>query len=244
MLDLILASFILTEPDFNLLPDREPVAAQSFDLTARDPVARESVKKLEEKVNDLSDKVDKLLQSLQKRVDTPAAKGNIIEDEREEKPPILAYFSASWCVPCHQMLPVVQNLESRGYRVQYLDYDVNKDWVERFRVTSVPTVVVVKDDGTELGRIQGVADETHLLGIQGLYPDKSKVSMASRPEILVPQTYNFPARVLQPEVYNNYVIPVPRNFYNSAPQGNFFNQPRGGFFRGGGGSRCGPGGCH
>ncbi len=69
--------------------------------------------------------------------------------------PVILDFTASWCGPCQQMKPAVELLKKNGYPVRAVDYDSSKALVQKYRITGVPTFVVVDADGRELGRLDG-----------------------------------------------------------------------------------------
>jgi thioredoxin 1 len=67
-------------------------------------------------------------------------------------------FSAIWCQPCRMLAPVFNEQikpQFSGVKFEDIDVDTNPDEVVKYGVTSVPTVVLVKD-GVELQRFTGV----------------------------------------------------------------------------------------
>lgn len=66
-------------------------------------------------------------------------------------------FSATWCGPCRMLSPVFEQLKPNFSNVKFEEYDVDSysEEVEKYSVTSVPTVVVVKD-GVEVERFVGL----------------------------------------------------------------------------------------
>ncbi|KKM26628.1 hypothetical protein LCGC14_1582920 [marine sediment metagenome] len=65
------------------------------------------------------------------------------------------YFSASWCVPCRQMKPIVEQLEAdTGVSFRKIDVDTDHITPEKYRVLSVPSFVLVEDD-QEISRAVG-----------------------------------------------------------------------------------------
>lgn len=74
----------------------------------------------------------------------------------------LLVFGATWCGPCHQMEPTVNRIEKKGYAVKRVDFDSEKKLVQKYRVTSVPTFIVVKN-GHETSRRVGVTSERDLI---------------------------------------------------------------------------------
>ena len=65
-------------------------------------------------------------------------------------------FSASWCIPCKQLTPVINEIKSKFSNVRFEEYDVDEasDIASQFGIRSVPTVILVKD-GKEVKRIVG-----------------------------------------------------------------------------------------
>jgi thioredoxin 1 len=80
---------------------------------------------------------------------------------RDSSVPVVIDFFASWCGPCAWIIPTLRSIgEEHGPRVRILKIDVDEapDLATRYRVASVPTIVVFK--GTEeAGRSVGVEPE-------------------------------------------------------------------------------------
>ena len=70
---------------------------------------------------------------------------------------VVKKFSAPWCGPCRMLAPVFEQVKTGFPNVKFEEYDVDVevDEVTKHSVTSVPTVVVVKD-GVEVERYVGV----------------------------------------------------------------------------------------
>jgi thioredoxin 1 len=78
---------------------------------------------------------------------------------------VLMFFQAGWCVPCQQMMPVMRGIEKEGLvRVRTVDVDKDLALAEKYGVTSLPTLVLLRD-GKEVHRKTGVvtADEVREL---------------------------------------------------------------------------------
>lgn len=79
--------------------------------------------------------------------------------------PVLVDFWATWCPPCRMIAPVIENLakELAGkVRVGKLDVDQNQIIAGRFRVQSIPTLIIFKD-GREAERIVGAQSREAIL---------------------------------------------------------------------------------
>lgn len=79
--------------------------------------------------------------------------------------PVLIDFWATWCPPCRQIAPIIDELarELTGRAIiGKLDVDKNQITASRFRVRSIPTLLIFKD-GREVERIIGLQSKTALL---------------------------------------------------------------------------------
>ena len=57
-------------------------------------------------------------------------------------------FTASWCAPCKMLAPVLQSIVEDFPTVLFetIDVDGNPDMAEHYKIRSVPTVLVEKDN--------------------------------------------------------------------------------------------------
>lgn len=74
---------------------------------------------------------------------------------------VLLDFYNDACGPCRSMMPAVNNLVQRGYRVSKVNTDRFPDWATRFNITKIPCFVVTVD-GKEVARQVGVTSESRL----------------------------------------------------------------------------------
>jgi len=91
----------------------------------------------------------------------------VTDDEFETKTASglwLVDFFADWCGPCRMLVPVLEEVaaEMKG-KVSFIKVDVDscQKTAAKYEVTSVPTIILVKD-GQEVGRIVGLRDATKL----------------------------------------------------------------------------------
>jgi len=74
----------------------------------------------------------------------------------------IKYFSATWCGPCQAFKPVMNEIKSEGYYVEFIDIDMLTDLAQQYNVRSVPTVVI-EEDGVEVDRLVGSVPKQALL---------------------------------------------------------------------------------
>ena len=79
--------------------------------------------------------------------------------------PVLVDFWAEWCVPCHMVSPVVEEI-AREYADRMtaakLNVDDNPQTARQFGVMSIPTLIVFKD-GQEKARVVGARAKEAIL---------------------------------------------------------------------------------
>ena len=79
--------------------------------------------------------------------------------------PVVVEFWAEWCVPCHMVSPVVEEIgrdKGEALQVAKLNIDDNPDVTRRFGVMSIPTLMLFKG-GEEVARVVGARGKDALL---------------------------------------------------------------------------------
>ena len=96
--------------------------------------------------------------------------GDVTDGDFEErvlrsKTLVLVDFWAEWCVPCHMVSPVVEEIgrdKGTSLEVAKLNIDDNPEITRKYGVMSIPTLMLFKD-GLELARVVGARGKDALL---------------------------------------------------------------------------------
>lgn len=78
---------------------------------------------------------------------TVITKDNFEKEVLESKQPVLVDFWATWCGPCQMVSPVVDEIadERTDIRVGKVNVDEQRELAAKFKVMSIPTLLVFKD---------------------------------------------------------------------------------------------------
>ena len=79
---------------------------------------------------------------------------------------VLVDFWASWCGPCRMLGPVIDQLGSElaDVKVCKIDVDANQDLAAKYKVETIPTLVVF-EGGKEVKRSVGVQPKPAILAM-------------------------------------------------------------------------------
>ena len=80
--------------------------------------------------------------------------------------PVLVDFYADWCGPCKMLSPVVEEIagESDAYRVCKINVDDAPEIAARYRVMSIPTLLVMKN-GKVVNQSMGARPKKDILAM-------------------------------------------------------------------------------
>ena len=80
--------------------------------------------------------------------------------------PVLVDFWASWCGPCRELGPVVDALgeELTDVKVVKINVDEERELAKKYKIFSIPTLVVIKD-GQPVNKSVGVKSREEILAM-------------------------------------------------------------------------------
>ncbi len=75
----------------------------------------------------------------------------------------ILYFTADWCHPCKKIKPIIQeiNKDKPGLKFQIIDADIEQELVQRFKIQSLPTFIII-NKGKEINRLTGLQTKEKL----------------------------------------------------------------------------------
>ena len=99
-----------------------------------------------------------------------ANNGSVTDQEFQDtvlgsETPVLVDFWAEWCVPCHMVSPVVEEIgqeKGASLKVVKLNIDDNPDVTRKYGVMSIPSLILFKG-GEEVTRVVGARPKDAIL---------------------------------------------------------------------------------
>ena len=91
---------------------------------------------------------------------------NFHEEVIRSDKPVLLDFWAPWCAPCRMLLPIVEEI-ARGrsdIKVAKINVDEQREIAGKFRIFSIPTLVVMKD-GKLVDQVVGARPKDAILAM-------------------------------------------------------------------------------
>ena len=90
---------------------------------------------------------------------------NFQSEVLESDVPVLVDFYADWCGPCKMMAPVIEELSNEyegKVKIGKLNVDEQPKTAEKYRVMSIPTILIIKN-GQTVETIVGAVPKSSLV---------------------------------------------------------------------------------
>lgn len=87
----------------------------------------------------------------------------------------ILYFSAAWCGPCKMFKPTILNVASQfgdDVKLTPINIDDELELVKKYKIRSVPTVILLKDDKV-VDQFSGVVSKYQLSEVIKLAIEKN-----------------------------------------------------------------------
>ena len=91
-------------------------------------------------------------------------KNNFQNEVMNADKPVLLDFWASWCAPCRMVVPIIEEIanEREDIKVGKINVDEQPELTSKFGITSIPTLVVMKN-GKIVQRVSGARPKEAIL---------------------------------------------------------------------------------
>ena len=89
---------------------------------------------------------------------------NFQDEVLDASGPVLVDFWATWCGPCRQLAPIIDELASEvddTVKVGKVDVDTNQDVAMKYGIQNIPTVLIFKG-GEVVEKVMGVQPKSKL----------------------------------------------------------------------------------
>ena len=93
-------------------------------------------------------------------------KNNFQDEVLNSDKPVLVDFWASWCGPCRMVAPILEEIaaERSDVKVCKINVDEEPELASRYKVMSIPTLLVVKE-GQVVNQAVGARPKSQILSL-------------------------------------------------------------------------------
>lgn len=72
-------------------------------------------------------------------------------------------FYADWCGPCKAMKPTLDSMIEKGFPIEKVNVDENREIAAQYGIRSIPTILFIDENDNAVDKLVGVVSEAAII---------------------------------------------------------------------------------